>query len=57
MEIHQETPLNIDLEINNKRQGYKIGTVCVRKYLWEGTEGEQRRLRQGNMVDGLHIFI
>jgi hypothetical protein len=25
--IHQETPLNIDLGINNKRQDCKIGTV------------------------------
>jgi hypothetical protein len=25
--IHLETPLNIELDINNERQGYKIGTV------------------------------
>jgi hypothetical protein len=31
-------PLNIDLNINNKRQDCKIGTVCVCD-LWEG-EGE-----------------
>jgi hypothetical protein len=27
--IHQETPLNINLNINIKRQDCKIGTVCV----------------------------
>jgi hypothetical protein len=50
--IHQETPLNIDLEINNKRQDCKIDSVvdtCGRG------EGEWRRLRWGSMVDGLHI--
>jgi hypothetical protein len=26
--IHRETPLNIDLNINNKRQDCKTGTVC-----------------------------
>jgi hypothetical protein len=26
---HWETPWNIDLDINNKGQDYKIGTVCV----------------------------
>jgi hypothetical protein len=31
-------PLNIDLNINNKRQDCKIGTVCLCD-LWEG-EGE-----------------
>jgi hypothetical protein len=25
--ICQETPLNIDIRINNERQDYKIGTV------------------------------
>jgi hypothetical protein len=25
--IHRETPLNIDLNINNERQSCKIGTV------------------------------
>jgi hypothetical protein len=25
--IHGETPLKIDIEINNKKQDYKIGTV------------------------------
>jgi hypothetical protein len=35
--IHQETPLNIDLVTNNKRQDCKIGTVRG--------EGEWRRLR------------
>jgi hypothetical protein len=29
MGIHRETPLNINLNINNERQDYKIGTVCV----------------------------
>jgi hypothetical protein len=31
-------PLNIDLNINNERQDYKIGTVrmSVGGYLWEG---------------------
>jgi hypothetical protein len=33
--IHQETPLNIDLEINNEKQDCKIGTVAG-GYLWEG---------------------
>jgi hypothetical protein len=27
--IHHETSLNIDLEINNKREDFKIGKVCV----------------------------
>jgi hypothetical protein len=31
-----ENPLNIDLDINNKRQYCKIGTVCVCRYLWKG---------------------
>jgi hypothetical protein len=37
-EIHRETPLNINSDINNKRQDCKIGTVCV----WGtcGGEGE-----------------
>jgi hypothetical protein len=35
--IHQENPLNIDLESNNERQVCKTGTACGR-YLWE--EGE-----------------
>jgi hypothetical protein len=26
--IHQETPLNIDLNISNERQECKIDTVC-----------------------------
>jgi hypothetical protein len=31
-------PLNINLDINNERQDYKIGTVCVCwvGHLWEG---------------------
>jgi hypothetical protein len=29
-------PLNVDLNINNKRQDCKIGTVYGRGYLWEG---------------------
>jgi hypothetical protein len=36
-------PLNMDLNISNKRQDFKIGTVCVEGYLCEG-EGE-RKLR------------
>jgi hypothetical protein len=28
MEIHQETPLNIDFGINNERQDYKTSIVC-----------------------------
>jgi hypothetical protein len=34
----------MDLEINNERQDYKIGTVFEGGYLCEG-EGERRRLR------------
>jgi hypothetical protein len=33
--IHRETPLNINLNINNERQDYKIGTVG-------GTSGRER---------------
>jgi hypothetical protein len=33
--IHWETSLNNNLEINNERQDYKIGTVGG-GYLWEG---------------------
>jgi hypothetical protein len=52
--LHWDILLNIDLEINNERKDCKIGAVCVgRGYLWEGGE-EQRRLRWGNMGDGLH---
>jgi hypothetical protein len=52
--INWETLLNIDLEINNERQDYKIGIVCEGTYrsgvvVW-------RRLSWGNMVDGLHIL-
>jgi hypothetical protein len=53
--IEKQTPLNINLDINNKRQDYKIGTVWG--ILMEGREGEQRRLRWENMVDGLHTLI
>jgi hypothetical protein len=28
MGIHLETPLNINLNINNEKQGCKVGTVC-----------------------------
>jgi hypothetical protein len=31
--------LKIDLEINNERQDYRIGAVCVCGYLWD-REGE-----------------
>jgi hypothetical protein len=38
-------------------QDCKIGTVCV----WGGTcargEGGWRRLKQGNMVNGLHVSL
>jgi hypothetical protein len=27
--IHRETPLNINLNINNERQDCKIGTICI----------------------------
>jgi hypothetical protein len=50
--IHWETSLNINLEINNERQVCKIGAVMV-GFLWKG---EWRRLRWGNMVDGVHIW-
>jgi hypothetical protein len=33
--IHGENSLNIDLEMNNKRQDCKAGTLCG-IYLWEG---------------------
>jgi hypothetical protein len=40
--------------INNKKQNCEIVTVCG-GVLVGGGEGEWRRLRWGNMVDGLHI--
>jgi hypothetical protein len=49
--MHQEIPLNINLEINNKRLDCKIGTAGG--YSWEG-QGEWRRLRWENMADRLH---
>jgi hypothetical protein len=56
---HWATPLNTDLEFNNKRQDCRIGTGCV--CVWGGTcerrEDEQWRLRWGNIVDGLYILI
>jgi hypothetical protein len=44
-------PLNINLEINNKRQDYKIGPL----WGYSGGEGEQR-LKWENMEDGLPIL-
>jgi hypothetical protein len=56
--IHWETPLNINLNINNERQDCKVGIVYV---CWGGTsereEGEWRRLRWGYMVGGLHLLM
>jgi hypothetical protein len=49
-----ETGWNMDVSINTKRQGYKIGTVWGE--VWEG-QSEWRRLRRGYMVNGLHILI
>jgi hypothetical protein len=40
VDIFQETPLNINFEIN-ERQDYKIRTMCG-GYVWE-REGEWRR--------------
>jgi hypothetical protein len=37
VEIHEEIPLNIDLEINNERQDYKISTM---ERVSVGDEGE-----------------
>jgi hypothetical protein len=41
--IHQETPLNTDLRINNKRHDRKIGTVLggTCKRVNGGDEGEE----------------
>jgi hypothetical protein len=54
--VHRETSSNLDFGISNERQDCKIGTVCwgSERYLWEG---ERKRLRRGNMVDGLHMHI
>jgi hypothetical protein len=40
--ILQETPLNIDFEINNKREVCKIGAVCVEALVGR-RKGEWRR--------------
>jgi hypothetical protein len=39
MRVHSETPLNINLNITNEKQDYKIGTVYVGGY-WGQREGE-----------------
>jgi hypothetical protein len=44
--IHQETPLNIDLEINNEREDYKMGIV------WGGGE----RVNEGDKGDGIWLM-
>jgi hypothetical protein len=49
--------LNIDLNISNKRQECRICTVCVLEGYLREREGEWRRLRWRNVVDGLHIPI
>jgi hypothetical protein len=36
--LTEETPLNIDLNINNKRQDCTTGTVWAGSNLWEGGE-------------------
>jgi hypothetical protein len=54
--IHWETPLNINLNIKNKRQDCKTSAGCV----WWGSRGREEsewRLRWGYMVDWLHIPI
>jgi hypothetical protein len=53
--MHGDTPLNTDFGINNEREDCGIGRVGG--VLMGGGESEQRRLRWGNMVDGLHIPI
>jgi hypothetical protein len=41
MGTHQETPLNINLEINNERQDHKIGTAYVELLVEEETLNER----------------
>jgi hypothetical protein len=46
--------LNIDLDINNERQNYKIGTVGG---IVGGEEGEQRRLGEGIwLMDFIYLY-
>jgi hypothetical protein len=52
---HEETPLNIDLNINNERQDCKIGAVCVCVYLWG--ERRMKEIKVRYIVDGLHTLI
>jgi hypothetical protein len=55
--IRSETPLNINLNINNEIQDCKIGTVCGEEGNNTKGEDEWRRLIQGCMVDGLHVLV
>jgi hypothetical protein len=50
--IHWDTPLNINLNINNEKQDCKISTVCGRVLVGRGSEG--RRLRWQYIIDGLY---
>jgi hypothetical protein len=61
VETHRETPLNINLNINNERQDCKIGIVC-----WGVTYGRgvlagggrcTKEIKVRYMVDGLHTLI
>jgi hypothetical protein len=49
--LHQETPLNVDLGINNERQDYKKGTVCVGVLFVE-----VGRANQGDESEGIWLM-
>jgi hypothetical protein len=51
--IHWDIPLNIDLNINNKKQYCKIGTVCVEGVLVEGG-GWRKEIKVRVYENGLH---
>jgi hypothetical protein len=46
VEIFGEHPLNINLEINNKRQAYKIDTVCVGVFVVGGGWTKEIKVRE-----------
>jgi hypothetical protein len=43
--IHWDTPLNVNLNINNKNQDCKIGTVCV---VGRGAFVEEGMVKEGD---------